>query len=79
MNGHGPLVDRDKDMYCFDRLAPRVREVLRNTMFDIGSQQVRSTYNRIGVAKTIAEIKKIDTEYFKQTRVDIWGEGYPCH
>lgn len=77
MNGSGHLVDRDKDMRCFDLLAPRVREVLRTTTFDVGSQQVRSSYNRIGINATIEAIRKIDADHVRKTRVSAWGDGYP--
>lgn len=71
------LVDRAKDMACFDHLPLRIREVLRNTIFDIGAPQVRSTHNRLGVNRTIAEIRRIDVAHAAATRIDVWGASHP--
>lgn len=78
MNGSGHLVDRDKDMQCFDRLAPRLRDLLRATTFDIGARQVRSSYNRVGINATINAVRKIDADHAVQTRRAVWGDKYPC-
>lgn len=71
------IVDEAADMLVFDGLPKTVRKAIRNANFEMAASDALAYLELHSPSEAARQIKRRQGYFAAQTRVKVWGNGYP--